>query len=921
MATSSSSAPDGRVVTLFDGWNARLASIGDLAFAAFWLALGSGALVAVPYDAAAAADSLQLLLLADPAGAFVRGLHYWSAQLFLVFTALHLIEHLARRTEARVRLGVWLRLVLSTVVVVYLMLSGYVLKGDGEGQLARQVLGGLLDRLPLLGGALHSLLLGPEGSLQLLYVQHAATASLLTLAFIVEHFRRAWPGPAAWLTVLGASAGLSLALVPTLHHPADPVVKGPWYMLGLQELLHWLRSPGLAWAPLLAALALLAGLPLLSSRWSGRVKVLLASALALYATLTAVGYGLRGANWEWRPPGERNAAAFVDARLYLPSPKVTRGEIPIVLGHREGCLACHADEGGLAPSHAPEAVGCASCHLGHPWSGNAALAHAGMVLIPGNLESARATCGTTGCHGAIVERVDRSLMATGAGFVGVNRFVFGEAETPDGGGSLRDLGASAADRHLADLCAGCHLGVEKTELGPVDELSRGGGCTACHLNHHAEASLHPSLDLKVSNEHCFGCHSRSGRISTSYAGWHETLEATAVGEHGEWRVLQDGRVFARRPADVHHEAGLACVDCHTSRELMGDGRTHVHEEEALEVACADCHLVGPPKTLEWEELDEESRKIVRLRSGDECGSNEPGLGASGGCESLERHEPADRRFRVAQRSGLALVNVFLDDDGRPVLEGKLDGKRHELKPPSSRCTGLGHERVSCRACHTAWAPQCLQCHTQLGTDGLWHEIGGDFRAEPPSLGVRGAPPGRIEPFAPGMILTLGTKPADMERAFPPVLIKQGHFGRLFSPVEPHTTAKEGRPCRSCHNDPLALGLGRGTLRLDRDDEVRWTFEPGQDLARDGLPADAWTGYLEPPRQRSATRVDARPFTPEEQRRILRVGACLTCHEPTGSETERVYGDFETSLERATPRCVVPWPPGGAGRTDLSRGRR
>jgi hypothetical protein len=261
MATSSSSAPDGRTVALFDRWNARLPSIGDLAFAAFWLALGSGALVAVPYDVAAAADSLQLLLLANPTGAFVRGLHYWSAQLFLVFTALHLIEHLARRTEARVHLGVWLRLVLSTVVVVYLMLSGYVLKGDGEGQLARQVLAGLLDRLPLLGGALHSLLLGPEGSLQLLYVQHAATASLLTLAFIVEHFRRAWPGPAAWLAVLVSSAGLSLALVPTLHVPADPVVKGPWYMLGLQELLHWLRSPGLAWIPLLAGLALLAGLP------------------------------------------------------------------------------------------------------------------------------------------------------------------------------------------------------------------------------------------------------------------------------------------------------------------------------------------------------------------------------------------------------------------------------------------------------------------------------------------------------------------------------------------------------------------------------------------------------------------------------------------------------------------------------------
>jgi hypothetical protein len=83
------------------------------------------------------------------------------------------------------------------------------------------------------------------------------------------------------------------------------------------------------------------------------------------------------------------------------------------------------------------------------------------------------------------------------------------------------------------------------------------------------------------------------------------------------------------------------------------------------------------------------------------------------------------------------------------------------------------------------------------------------------------------------------------------------------------------------------------------------FEPEADLARDGLPADAWTGFLESPRPRSTTRTDARAFTPEEQQRILRVGACLTCHEPTDGEIERIYRGFEDSLARVTPRCVVP----------------
>ena len=254
MASSSTSAPEGRVAGWYEAWNARLPSIGDLAFAAFWLALVSGALVAIPYDVAAAADSLQLLLLTNPAGTFLRALHYWSAQLFLVFTALHLIEHLARRTEARVRLGVWLRLVLSTVVVVYLMVSGYVLKGDAEGQLARQVMAGLLERLPLLGNAPPRPARGVRG----------LAPAPLRAARRHRHpadprvHRRALPPRLAGRFGVArrprASAVLSLALVPTLHDPANPVVKGPWYMLGLQELLHWLESPARAWIPLLLGL-------------------------------------------------------------------------------------------------------------------------------------------------------------------------------------------------------------------------------------------------------------------------------------------------------------------------------------------------------------------------------------------------------------------------------------------------------------------------------------------------------------------------------------------------------------------------------------------------------------------------------------------------------------------------------------------
>ncbi|MCP4662094.1 MAG: hypothetical protein GY856_42370, partial [bacterium] len=811
--------PPWRVFAL---WNVRFPSVGALAVAAFWLAVGSGAALILPFEPAAAADSLQVLLITNPAGVYFRAVHYWSGQLFLVLSAVHVIEHLAQRTERRVRKGVWLRLVVSVPVAGYLMLSGYILKGDAEGELARQVLAGLIERLPLLSAALHDLLVGADGDLGVIYLQHAATASVLTLVFIIEHARRFWPSAAAWLLMLGACSSLALLLPPGLHDAADPVVKGPWYMLGTQELLHWLPAPGLLWAAGGAWLALLAVLPWLDPVRSGRVKAGLGLTMLVYAVLVVIGTWFRGADWTWcRPlsPGDERVGislpAYLSPAVYLPAPEAIRGEIPVVRGRREGCLPCHAEVWGFAPAHDPVAIGCSSCHLGNPWSGNAYEAHRGMVVVAGNLRWARQSCGAGDCHGGVVERVEQTLMATGRGMVAVDRFVFGEAPTPDGHTTWDELGSSPADSHLRELCASCHLGHVKEAPARVSELSRGGGCTACHLdyqghndNAYEEEKRHPALNLTIGDEHCFGCHSRSGRISTNYEGWHETvLEAAEVEGDPDYRVLEDGRVFTRMSADVHHRAGMVCVDCHTAREAMGDGIVHLHQEEQIEIACTDCHPVDAPRTLAWDELDEESRIILLVRHGEEL---------------------VGRRFLAASKSGLALINVFLDAQGRPVLEGKLDGKRRRLLPPTAGCTLTlpGHEDLSCRSCHTAWAPQCLGCHTQRTRRGEWVEFAGTFLAGPPPLGVREEGGRcRVVPVIPGMIMTLNPEPAAVESADRSRLMAQGSFHRLFAPTAAHTTVKEGRSCAACHSDPLALGIGRGELVFRPTDAVpRWTFE-------------------------------------------------------------------------------------------------
>ena len=97
----------------------------------------------------------------------------------------------------------------------------------------------------------------------------------------------------------------------------------------------------------------------------------------------------------------------------------------------------------------------------------------------------------------------------------------------------------------------------------------------------APDDAHPALSADVSDGRCFGCHSRSGRISLSFAGLAE------VDQPG--LRLADGRNVARMPADVHYEAGMRCTSCHTADDVMGSPPDAVHQRDAVMAACTDCH--------------------------------------------------------------------------------------------------------------------------------------------------------------------------------------------------------------------------------------------------------------------------------------------------------------------------------------------
>ena len=244
-----------------------------------------------------------------------------------------------------------------------------------------------------------------------------------------------------------------------------------------------------------------------------------------------------------------------------------------------GCVECHANlQAGFNEKHAFAPANCIACHAGDASAAAKDEAHAGLIAFPGNLENAAIACGS--CHADRVDSVTHSLMHTGRGIVRTTRAVLDGSAGPNHTQNLQSLGHGVADSMLRKQCASCHLGQEKTAHGVNVTTDRGGGCLACHVNEHPE-DAHPMLTADVSDGSCFGCHSRSGRISLSYAGLAEVDES-------EMR-LADGRAVGRLAADVHYAAGMSCTDCHDADDVMGAAGDAMHQRDAVSASCMDCH--------------------------------------------------------------------------------------------------------------------------------------------------------------------------------------------------------------------------------------------------------------------------------------------------------------------------------------------
>jgi len=379
-------------------------------------------------------------------------------------------------------------------------------------------------------------------------------------------------------------------------------------------------------------------------------------------------------------------------------------------GKIELCLSCHNE----APdnAHKREIFGCSVCHLGNPLEGNIQKAHKGMIKNPGELKFVNNTCGQSGCHSDQVKWVKNSLMATNRGIISTLMYYWEETDNHNIDISIEDLKSkylnSPAIDYFKKLCATCHHWIEKNTL-PDFLAEKGGGCSSCHylpVKDDNNEKQHPHISKKILMENCVRCHNRSGRIGLSYQGLMESEGYGTPYKNGETtdKTLNDGRFYHELTPDIHFAKGMVCIDCHTMKEVMGDGNRHAHMEEQLEVNCDTCH-----------NNDEYLSKLL---------------------ENKEKNWNTLPKINIIQKG----KNFF--------LLGKQDNKEHPLNPPISQCKNKLHKNLSCQACHSPWVPQCYGCHVKADsskkqldkiskkeTSPEWREFHSFIRYEDPILGV------------------------------------------------------------------------------------------------------------------------------------------------------------------------------------------
>jgi len=239
----------------------------------------------IAYHPSEAFDSVQKIKYILPFGYFFRKLHYFSSEAFVMFLFLHIAIELLKK-KIYIDNSSWFYSVIGVVLVIFLMFSGFVLKGDLSANAAAQVAFNLIKDTPLLKTIL-PLFYDAKVFYYRFFIWHILFFPLLLGFAIYKHVKILQVKSLYFSIALGISAiSMIVFAMPKDINPTADVndLSSPWFFEGAEKLL--LRS----FSPVSVNIVLLIPIVLLIvyhfTRQKSLVKILLFLWLLIYSYIS-----------------------------------------------------------------------------------------------------------------------------------------------------------------------------------------------------------------------------------------------------------------------------------------------------------------------------------------------------------------------------------------------------------------------------------------------------------------------------------------------------------------------------------------------------------------------------------------------------------------------------------------------------------
>ncbi len=256
-----------------------------------YISILSGVALALQYNPGEPFYSTATLELVVPYGSFWRSLHYYSSQAFFLLLLCHVIVIIAEKKYLETRTS-WIRLTAGIPVAILLLFTGYVLRGDATGQAAGAIAEHIALSIPFLGKPLNNLLFDISANgVQKVYVNHLIGLMVLGCICI-------WPHLKKYTSSFFRHIPLTLAIFTGaifFSTPMEPEriglthIAGPWFFLGLQELLRYIAP---FWAGVMVPASLITALFILPQEEKKQRLTLAFTVLWLivYGVLSGISY-------------------------------------------------------------------------------------------------------------------------------------------------------------------------------------------------------------------------------------------------------------------------------------------------------------------------------------------------------------------------------------------------------------------------------------------------------------------------------------------------------------------------------------------------------------------------------------------------------------------------------------------------------